>query len=108
MEHVPELADRPVIFISAYGRDETITRAFRSGAADYIVKPFSPSELTARIRPALRRRAESEPFVLRELTTDYVRRRVAVAGRPVELTATEYELTASRSSVNLRLSHRFI
>ena len=45
MRRVPELADRPVIFISAYGRDETIARALESGAADYIVKPFSPTEL---------------------------------------------------------------
>ena len=57
METVPELADLPVIFISAYGRDETIARAFEAGAADYIVKPFSTTELTARIRAALRRRA---------------------------------------------------
>ena len=44
MERLPELADLPVIFISAYGRDETIARALESGAADYIVKPFSPTE----------------------------------------------------------------
>ena len=50
MESVPELAGLPVIFISAYGRDETIVRALDAGAADYIVKPFSPSELTARVR----------------------------------------------------------
>ena len=43
MERVPELADLPVIFISGYGRDETIARALELGAADYIVKPFSPS-----------------------------------------------------------------
>ena len=46
METVPELADRPVIFISGYRRDETIARALEMGAADYIVKPFSPTELT--------------------------------------------------------------
>ena len=92
MERVPELDDLPVIFISAYGRDETIVRALDAGAADYIVKPFSPSELTARVRAALRRRAEPEPFLLGELAIHYDQRRVAVAGRPVELTATEYEL----------------
>ena len=92
MEQVPELADLPVIFISGYGRDETIVRALESGAADYLVKPFSPSELTARIRAVLRRRAESEPFMLGTLAIDYERRRVAVAGRAVPLTATEYEL----------------
>ncbi|MDE0292633.1 MAG: response regulator, partial [Bryobacterales bacterium] len=49
MGQVPELADQPVIFISAYGRDETVARALEAGAADYIVKPFSPTELVARI-----------------------------------------------------------
>ena len=41
MRQVPELDDVPVVFISAYGRDETIARALESGAVDYIVKPFS-------------------------------------------------------------------
>ena len=92
IERFPEVGDLPVIFISAYGRDETVVKALDAGAADYIVKPFSASELTARVRAALRRRAEPEPFVLGELTVHYDRRRVAVAGRPVELTATEFEL----------------
>jgi len=92
MNEVSELADLPVIFISAYGRDETIARALEGGAADYIVKPFSPTELTARIRAALRNRAEPGPFELGELAIDYARRHVTVAGRPVELTATEYEV----------------
>ena len=92
MERVPQLSDLPVIFISAYGRDETIVRALDAGAADYIVKPFSPSELTARVRAALRRVAGPEPFVRGELTIRYDQRRVAVAGRPVQLTPTEYEL----------------
>ena len=92
MQSVPELADLPVIFISAYGRDETIAKALQAGAADYIVKPFSPTELTARVQAALRRRAEPEPFVLGDLAIHYEQRRVTVAGRPVELTVTEYEL----------------
>ncbi len=92
MEQIPELTDVPVIFISAYGRDETIVRALDAGAADYIVKPFSPSELTARVRAALRRVSGPQPFVQGELTIRYDQRRVAVAGRPVHLTPTEYEL----------------
>ena len=92
MERVPELADLPVIFISGYGRDETVARALEAGAADYIVKPFSPTELTARVRAALRRRAEPEPFRLGDLAIHYEQRRVSVAGRDVPLTATEYEL----------------
>ena len=92
MERVPELADLPVIFISGYGRDETIARALEAGATDYIVKPFSPMELTARIRAALRKQAEPEPYLLGDLEIHYEERRVSVAGRPVQLTATEYEL----------------
>ena len=92
MESVPELADVPVIFISGYGRDETIARVLEAGAADYIFKPFSPTELTARVRAALRRRMEPEPFVLEDLAIHYEQRRVTVGGRPVRLTATEYEL----------------
>ena len=92
MERIPELADLPVIFISGYRRDETIARALEVGAADYIVKPFSPTELVARVQAALRRRAEPEPFVLGELSIYYDQRQVSVAGRPVELTGTEYEL----------------
>ena len=92
METVPELAGLPVIFISGYGRDETIARALAAGAEDYIVKPFSPTELTARIRAVLRRRADPARFVLGILAIDYDRRRATVAGRNVELTATEYEL----------------
>ena len=94
MESLPEMADLPpVIFISGYGRDETIVKALRRGATDYIVKPFSPTELAARVHAALRRRTEpSEPFRLGDLAIDYESRRVTLAGRRVELTATEYEL----------------
>ncbi len=92
MAELPELSDIPVIFISAYGRDETVARALEAGAADYIVKPFSPTELVARVRAALRRHEEPEPFVLGALAIDYERRRVTAGGTAVDLTATEYEL----------------
>ena len=92
MQRVPEMADLPVIFISGYGRDETIARALETGAADYLVKPFSPTELTARVQAALRREAEPELFRLGDLAIHYEQRGVTVAGRRVELTATEYEL----------------
>ena len=64
MGSLPGPPDLPVIFISAYGGDETIARALEAGADDYIVQPFATTELTARIRAALHRRAEPEPFVL--------------------------------------------
>ena len=98
MGAIREIADVPVIFLSVYGQEETIARAFENGADDYVVKPFSPMELVARIKAALRKReapewAEpSEPFVLGELTIDYSERRVTLAGRLVQLTAIEYGL----------------
>ena len=92
LENIPELADLPVVFISGYGRDENIARALEAGAADYIVKPFSATELEARVGAALRRVARPEPFALGELAIHYEARRVTVAGREIELTATEYEL----------------
>ena len=92
MGEVAELSDLPVIFLSGYGRDETIARAFEAGAADYIVKPFSATELAARVGAAIRARAGSAPFVLGALAIDYARRRVTVDGRAVALTATEYEI----------------
>ena len=97
MKSIPELDDLPVIFISGYGRDETIARALEAGAVDYIVKPFSPTELTARIGAALRRRSAPEPFLLGDLAIHYERHRVSVAGRDVPLTATEFELLRTLS-----------
>ena len=93
MQQVPALADRPVIFLSAYGRDETIVRALDLGAVDYIVKPFSPVELVARIQTALRKsHLFPETFQSGALVINYEERRVTVREVPVELTAIEYNL----------------
>ena len=103
MKDILAKADVPVIFLSAYGQDQTIARAFEMGASDYVVKPFSPTELVARIRATLRRRAGPdltgllEPYVLRDLTVNYAERRVTLAGHPVRLTPTEYQLLAELS-----------
>ncbi|MCY4664812.1 MAG: response regulator [Acidimicrobiaceae bacterium] len=103
MHGLLNIADIPVIFLSGYGRDEVIAKAFDMGADDYIVKPFSPTELTARIRTAIRRRAATppvpdEPYVHGDLRIDYIQRRVTVAGQPVPLTATEYGLLVALSA----------
>ena len=109
MRRILDIADVPVIFVSVYGQDDYVVRAFDMGASDYIVKPFSPSELGARIRAALRKRRPAdlpepdEPYVLGDLALNFVERRVTLAGRPLELTATEYrllvELAANRGRV---------
>ena len=103
MKDIREVSDAPVIFLSVNGQEEVVARAFDMGAADYVVKPFSATELAARIRAALRRRAApelaqpSEPYVRGDLTVDYPQRRVTVAGNPVELTDIEYRLLVELS-----------
>ena len=88
----------PVIFLSAYGQENVIAKAFDTGAADYVVKPFSPTELAARIRAVLRQRSgigylgQPEDYLQEDLVINYGERRVAVAGQPIVLTATEYAL----------------
>ena len=112
MGNMLRIREVPVIFLSAYGREEVIATALDSGATDYMVKPFSPTELTARVRRALRRRGTlssdepPSPFVLGDLTLDYTRRTVSVSGRPVSLTPTEYGLLFELS-VNAGLALTF-
>ena len=102
-------ADVPVIFLSAYERDEVTARAFDMGAVDYVVKPFSPTELVARIRAALRKRAApdwgepSEPYTSGDLAIDYAEHRVTVGSRAVHVTATEYELLVALSAAGGRV-----
>ena len=95
------VADVPVIFLSVYGREDVVARALEMGAVDYVVKPFSPTELAARIKAALRRRVTAEPkepYVLGDLTIDYRRRMVTLAGQRVQLTPTEYGMLAELSA----------
>ena len=106
MRNTFETDNTPVIFVSAYGQDRLVAKALEAGASDYVVKPFSPTELVARIRAALRKREvpePSEPYVLGELTVDYDAHRVTLGGSPVQLTPIEYrtlaELTANAGRV---------
>ena len=98
MEDILDVDKVPVILLSGYGRDEIVARAFERGASDYVVKPFSPTELVARIQATLRKETETDqaepdqPYVLGDLTINYEKRRVTVAGRRVRLTAKEYQL----------------
>ena len=92
MRTLPGLADIPVIFLSAYGEGGTVARALEAGAADYVVKPFSPAELAARVALALRRQSPPAPLRVGDLALDRTRRRVTLEGRALRLTATEYRL----------------
>ncbi|MCY3578763.1 MAG: response regulator transcription factor, partial [bacterium] len=99
MKDVLAISDVPVIFLSGYDQDELITKAFEMGAVDYIVKPFSPTELNARVRAALRKRPDQPmSFELDDLTINFSERSVTVAGEVVELTPTEFRLLAELSA----------
>ncbi|MCU0282303.1 MAG: response regulator transcription factor [Candidatus Nanopelagicales bacterium] len=89
----------PILFCTA--RDDEVDRVLglELGADDYITKPFSPREVVARVKAVLRRidgtlAAADQPLVLGEVELSRERRRVTVAGAPVELTATEFDLLA--------------
>ena len=105
MQRVLKLTDSPVLLLSGRGAnpERDIALAFETGADDYIAKPFSPTELVARVGAALRRRKapEGEPqqgvFQLGDMAVDYARRRVTVGGRAVALTETEYRLLCELS-----------
>jgi len=86
----------PILVVSARGDDAHKVAALENGADDYVTKPFSATELRARIRATLRReqaRAEDEPVVIaRQLVVDLAARRVLVRGTETHLTRAEYEL----------------
>ena len=89
----------PVIMTTARGEESDIIAGLELGADDYVVKPYSPKVLAARIRVALRRATElaagaaSSDLVVRDtLRVDRARRKVELEGREVELSATEFEL----------------
>ncbi|MBP7693654.1 MAG: response regulator transcription factor, partial [Anaerolineales bacterium] len=89
----------PIIMLTARGEETDKLVGLELGADDYMVKPFSPKELVARARAVLRR-AEAPPpdaDVIRAgaVTLDKPRLKTTVAGRPVELTATEFALLAT-------------
>jgi DNA-binding response OmpR family regulator len=89
----------PIIMLTARSDEIDRVLGLELGADDYLVKPFSPRELVARVRAVLRRSdaaAGGGPEVLTvgEVTVDIARHQVTVDGRDVDLTATEFELLA--------------
>ena len=87
----------PIIILTAKGEEADIVAGLELGADDYVIKPFSPRVLLARLRAVLRRRqAEPAPasdsLELHEMTIHPGRHEVLVQGRPVDLTATEFRL----------------
>jgi DNA-binding response OmpR family regulator len=97
-------SDAPIIMLTARADETDRLVGLELGADDYVVKPFSPRELVARVRAVLRRTAKSSadaeafaaPPVINvgELSLDLGRREVRLAGRPVDLTTIQFDLLA--------------
>lgn len=98
LSRIREWSQVPILVLSVRSAEADKVRALDAGADDYVVKPFSPAELVARIRVALRRQAtgNGEPplYTHGELCIDLARRQVSVGGRNVALSRKEYALLA--------------
>jgi DNA-binding response OmpR family regulator len=91
----------PVIVATARDDEEEIVRILKSGADDYVVKPFSGAQLQARIEAILRRagsEAPQGPITIGDLVIDTERRTVLLAAEPVDLTRKEFDLLAYLAS----------
>jgi two-component system phosphate regulon response regulator PhoB len=87
----------PVIMLTAKGEESDIVAGLELGADDYIVKPFSPKILVARIKTVLRRKSaepfdESQPILIHDLSIHPGRREVLLKKHPVELTNMEFRV----------------
>jgi two-component system phosphate regulon response regulator PhoB len=91
----PETRSVPIIMLTARGEEGDKLRGLDSGADDYVTKPFSPSELIARIRAGLRRSrptTNGESLQFEDLTMDLAAHRVRRRGRDIHLGPTEFRL----------------
>jgi two-component system alkaline phosphatase synthesis response regulator PhoP len=92
-------SDVPIVMLTARVDESDRLKGFEIGADDYITKPFSPRELVARVSSVLRR-ARYDPertsrFDVADLSIDTAKLRVLRAGKPIDLTATEFQLLAA-------------
>jgi two-component system KDP operon response regulator KdpE len=118
MRRLRERSNTPIILLTARDHDEDKVRGLELGADDYIVKPFNPQELTARVRAVLRRAVREsigESLVVAgDVEIDLDKRLVTKAGEPVSLTRTEWMLlqhlasNAGRVMLNTELLPEYI
>ena len=87
----------PIIMLTAKTQEAEKVLGLEIGADDYVTKPFSPRELRARVKAALRRTAEDDLPIYRfgDAEVDFGRCELRRAGKPVELTALEFKLLAA-------------
>jgi len=89
---IRKISDIPVIVATARGDEMDRIIGLEIGADDYVVKPFSVRELSARVRAISRRRVVEAPTSFGSITFDRNRRSVEVAGETIDLTAKEFDL----------------
>ncbi len=88
----------PILMLTARGSEDDVLQGFDAGADDYLVKPFSPKVLVARVRAILRRSGlgpqeeEEKALTVGAITIDHKTREVRIEGREIELTTTEFDL----------------
>jgi two-component system phosphate regulon response regulator PhoB len=95
LRRLPETRRLPIVMLTARGEEGDKLRGLDAGADDYITKPFSPSELIARLRAVLRRakpEREDETLKYQDLVMDLASHRVKRNGREVHLGPTEFRL----------------
>lgn len=95
MRRNSKMRDIPIIMLTARGEEADRVRGLNSGADDYITKPFSPTELLARMRAVLRRATPGmtdETLQFADVTMDLAAHRVRRNGRDVHLGPTEFRL----------------
>ncbi len=94
--HVSRFTSIPIIMLTAKGEEIDKLRGFHLGVDDYVTKPFSFAELTARVGAVLVRASRGQTpahsLTSGDLTIDFDNRHVTLAGQPVELTPIEYRL----------------
>jgi DNA-binding response OmpR family regulator len=100
LERIRELSEVPVLMLTAHGHESDKVRGLRSGADDYLTKPFGNAELIARVQALLRRSGGTETqgtevYDDGMVRVDFAAHQVQVDGKAVELTATEFRLLAA-------------
>lgn len=97
-ERIRQFSNIPIIILTARGDEQDRVAGLNAGADDYVVKPFSATELVARVRAVLRRAETTSPigqnryFIHGNLKIDFARAEVWAGNKPVFLSATEYRL----------------
>jgi DNA-binding response OmpR family regulator len=92
---IREVSKVPIIMLTARSTEADRLDGLALGADDYVVKPFSPRELTARVRAVLRRMpgaTDEPPIRVGDLVVDLARHQVTVAGREAKVTPREFDL----------------